>query len=41
MALDGRRESTMDIFEGTEQIQQGIVARAISEGRIDPLRQDR
>ena len=27
-----------DIFEGTEQIQQGIIARAISEGRIDPLR---
>ena len=29
---------TGDIFEGTEQIQQGIIARAISEGRIDPLR---
>jgi len=37
-ALNGRAESTMDIFEGTEQIQQGIIARAISEGRIDPLR---
>ena len=31
----------MDIFEGTEQIQQGIIARAISEGRLDPLRPDR
>ncbi len=41
MALAGRLESTMDIFEGTEQIQQGIIARAISGGRIDPLRQDR
>ena len=36
-----RDAKIMDIFEGTEQIQQGIVARAISEGRIDPLRQDR
>ena len=41
MALDGRVESTMDIFEGTEQIQQGIIAWASSGGRIDPLRQDR
>ncbi len=31
----------MDIFEGTEQIHQGIIARAISGGRLDPLRQDR
>jgi len=30
----------MDLFEGTEQIQQGIIARAFSEGRIDPLRQN-
>ena len=36
-----RDAKIMDIFEGTEQIQQGIVARAISEGRIDPLRQNR
>ena len=34
----GASSQIMDIFEGTEQIQQGIVARAISEGRIDPLR---
>ncbi|MFP5321418.1 MAG: acyl-CoA dehydrogenase family protein, partial [Acidimicrobiia bacterium] len=33
-----RDAKIMDIFEGTEQIQQGIIARAISEGRIDPLR---
>jgi alkylation response protein AidB-like acyl-CoA dehydrogenase len=33
-----RDAKIMDIFEGTEQIQQGIVARAISGGRIDPLR---
>ena len=36
-----RDAKIMDIFEGTEQIQQGIIARAISGGRIDPLRQDR
>jgi alkylation response protein AidB-like acyl-CoA dehydrogenase len=33
-----RDAKIMDIFEGTEQIQQGIIARAISEGRIDPVR---
>ena len=36
-----RDAKIMDIFEGTEQIQQGIIARAISGGRIDPLRQNR
>jgi len=35
MALDGRLESTMDIFEGTEQIQQLVISRAISGLRIE------
>jgi hypothetical protein len=28
--LPGQPDQTMDIFEGTEQIQQGIIGRAIS-----------
>jgi alkylation response protein AidB-like acyl-CoA dehydrogenase len=33
--LDGYTTRTMDIFEGTEQIQQLVIARAISGIRIE------
>jgi alkylation response protein AidB-like acyl-CoA dehydrogenase len=34
-SLPGRPEVTYDIFEGTEQIQQLVIARAISGMRIE------
>jgi hypothetical protein len=34
-AHDGRARQIMDIFEGTEQIQQLVIARAVSGLRIE------
>ena len=35
MVADGLRDPSYDIFEGTEQIQQLVIARAISGLRLE------